>query len=184
MLGMGTAVLTLVGRRVGEGQPELASRTVWNAMNISGIYMIGFAAIYLTIPGVILAPFMHSQDVESFSEIRPIVIDLLKFVAIYTLFDAMAIVFWIGDSRRRRTRFSMIFHGFDQLDHDGAADTLGGPDRSGSLLLLGRGHVVHHHAGNRISVSVSTRKVEDDARHRTSRGIRTAITKTKSLIQK
>ena len=109
MLGMGTAVLTLVGRRVGEEQPELASRTVWNAMAVSGLYMVGFAAIYLTIPEIILAPFMHSEDVSSFSEIRPIVVDLLKFVAIYTLFDAMAIVFGSAIRGAGETGFSMIF---------------------------------------------------------------------------
>lgn len=109
MLGMGTAVLTLVGRRIGEQQPELASRTVWNAMAISGVYMLLFAAIYLAFPETILAPFLHSQEEAAFAEIKPIVIDLLKFVAIYTLFDAMAIVFGSAVRGAGETRFSMIF---------------------------------------------------------------------------
>lgn len=109
MLGMGTAVLTLVGRRVGEQRPELATRTVWGAMAISGLYMIGFAGIYLTIPETILSPFMHSQERDMFAEIEPIVIQLLRFVAVYTLFDAMAIVFGSAIRGAGETRFSMIY---------------------------------------------------------------------------
>lgn len=109
MLGMGTAVLTLVGRRIGEGQTELASRTVWTAMLVSGIYMVTFAAIYLTIPEVILSPLLQGEDHVTFAEIKPLVVNLLKFVAIYTLFDAMAIVFGSAIRGAGETRFSMIF---------------------------------------------------------------------------
>lgn len=109
MLGMGTAVLTLVGRRVGEQQPELARHTVSNAMAISGTYMIAFAAIYLTFPEMLLAPLLQGEEQAMFSEIRPIVIELLKFVAVYTLFDAMAIVFGSAIRGAGETRFSMIF---------------------------------------------------------------------------
>lgn len=109
MLGMGTAVLTLVGRRIGEKKVELANRTVWNAMGISGAYMLLFAAIYLAIPELILSPFLQAEDQLPFEEIRPLVVELLRFVAVYTLFDAMAIVFGSAIRGAGETRFSMIF---------------------------------------------------------------------------
>lgn len=109
MLGLGTAVMTLVGKRVGEGTPRLAERTVQTAFTISGGYMIVFAAIYLSIPELILAPFLHGDDQAMFEEIRPIVIVLLRFVAIYTFFDAMAIVYGSAVRGAGDSYFSMVF---------------------------------------------------------------------------
>ena len=38
MLGIGTAVSTLVGRRIGEGRPQLAVRTTWLAFGMAAVY--------------------------------------------------------------------------------------------------------------------------------------------------
>lgn len=109
MLGMGMAVMTLVGRRIGEGRPDLAVRTVWKAFALSGGYMLAFAAIYLGLPDLILSPFIHGEQTQEFDAIRPLVIMLLKFVALYTFFDAMAIVFGAAIRGAGDTRFSLIF---------------------------------------------------------------------------
>jgi multidrug resistance protein, MATE family len=109
ILGMGMAVMTLVGRRIGEGRPDLAVRTVWKAFALSGGYMLAFAAIYLGLPDLILSPFIHGEQTLEFEAIRPLVITLLKFVALYTFFDAMAIVFGAAVRGAGDTRFSLIF---------------------------------------------------------------------------
>lgn len=93
MLGMGTAVLTLVGHRVGEGRPDLAARTVWIAFALSGGLMLAFSALYLTMPETILTPLLSGAEKEDFMDIRPIVVSLLRFVALYTFFDGTAVVF-------------------------------------------------------------------------------------------
>jgi MATE family multidrug resistance protein len=109
MIGMGTAVMTLVGHRVGEGDPGLATQTVWKAFGLSGGYMCVFAAIYLSLPEVILYPSMHGTDRTQFETIRPVVISLLQFVAVYTVFDAMAIVFGSAVRGAGDTLFSLLF---------------------------------------------------------------------------
>lgn len=109
MIGMGTAVLTLVGHRVGEGQPEKASQTVWKAFALSGGYMAVFAAIYLSLPDVILSPFLHGSEAAEYQQIRPVVVVLLRFVALYTFFDAMAIVFGSAVRGAGDTWFALIF---------------------------------------------------------------------------
>ncbi|MCA8998503.1 MAG: MATE family efflux transporter [Planctomycetaceae bacterium] len=109
MLGLGTAVMTLVGKRVGEGFPDLASKTVYTAFYLSGGYMLIFALIYLSLPELILSPFLHGDEKEVFDEIRPIVIVLLRFVAVYTFFDAMAIVFGSAVRGAGDTHFSLVF---------------------------------------------------------------------------
>ncbi|WP_437187230.1 MATE family efflux transporter [Planctomicrobium sp. SH668] len=109
MMGLGTAVVTLVGHRIGEGQKDLAAKTVWNAFYFSGAYMIAFAAIYLSVPDVILTPFMHEGERERFEEMRPIIIVLLQFVAFYTFFDAMAIIFGSAIRGAGDTFYSLVF---------------------------------------------------------------------------
>jgi MATE family multidrug resistance protein len=109
MIGMGTAVMTLVGRRIGEGRPGLAVRTTWLAFSISGGLMAAFALLYLTAPGVILAPYGIFSKLESFDTLQATVIVLLRFVALYSFFDAMAVVFGAAVRGAGDTRFSLVF---------------------------------------------------------------------------
>jgi MATE family multidrug resistance protein len=108
LLGMGTAVMTLVGNRVGEGRPELAVQTTRKAFLISASWMIGFALIYLFVPDLILAPYANQQDPAQFAAIRDHVVVLLRFVAAYCFFDAMAIVFSNAVRGAGDTKFPML----------------------------------------------------------------------------
>ncbi|MFQ5730681.1 MAG: MATE family efflux transporter [Planctomycetaceae bacterium] len=109
MIGFGTAVMTLVGRRIGEGRPQLAVRTTWQAFGLCSAYMLTFVAIYLFLPDVILYPYSLDAKPSEFAEIRPLVVRLLRFVAIYSFFDGMLIVFSSAVRGAGDTRFSMIF---------------------------------------------------------------------------
>jgi MATE family multidrug resistance protein len=112
MIGLGTAVLTLVGRRIGEGRPELAVRTTWLAVGISGLYMLFFGVLYVGMPETLLAPYASfaegSDRPEEFAHIQPIVIILLRFVAAYSFFDALAIIFGCAVRGAGDVRFSLI----------------------------------------------------------------------------
>ena len=50
LFGMGTAVMTLTGQRIGEGRPELAVRTTWKAFGMAAAYIGVFASIYVFAP--------------------------------------------------------------------------------------------------------------------------------------
>ena len=91
MIGIGIAVSTLVGQYMGKKNPDLAARCTWSAMHISILYMGSVAILFLTIPGVFLAPFGANADPEEFPAIAEIVKTLLRFVAIYTFFDGIII---------------------------------------------------------------------------------------------
>lgn len=110
MLGLGTAVMTLVGRRIGEGRPELAVRTTWIAFLLSVAYILGFAVIYVGFPEVILRPFAWNSDPEEFSRLRRVVVLLLRFVALYSLFDVMNVIFSSAVRGAGDTRFPMLFN--------------------------------------------------------------------------
>lgn len=110
MWGFGIAVATIVGQRIGEGRPELAVRTTWKAFVLGGGYMLAFAAVYVFLPDLILLPYaMFSRHGDDFAAIRETVVLLLRFVAFYSFFDAMSIIFGSAIRGAGDTRFSMVF---------------------------------------------------------------------------
>jgi MATE family multidrug resistance protein len=109
MLGFGTAIMSLVGKRIGEGRPDLATRTTWIAFRLAAAYMLVFGAIYVLLPDVILAPYARHSRPEEFAQIQPLVTLLLRFIAVYSLFDAMAIVFGSAIRGAGDTLFPLLF---------------------------------------------------------------------------
>lgn len=108
MLGLGIAISTLVGHRIGEKRPELAIKTTWNAFALSSLYMLFFAAIYVLIPDLIVKPYL-SHAKEDVSGLQEQIALLLRFVALYSFFDAMAIVFGSAVRGAGDTRFALLF---------------------------------------------------------------------------
>lgn len=108
MLGFGTAIVTIVGQRIGEGRPALAKRTVWIAFALSTAYMSAFGGLFAFAPGVALFPFERLGDAELTGNVRDLAIVLLKFVAVFSLFDTMNIVFSSAIRGAGDTRFAMI----------------------------------------------------------------------------
>ncbi|MBX3439178.1 MAG: MATE family efflux transporter [Planctomycetaceae bacterium] len=109
MLGLSTAVMTLVGQRIGERNPQLAVRTTWLAFLVSSVYMMAWAVLFVIVPDVVLAPYAAFAEVESFSELRPMVVVLLRFIVLYSFFDSMVIVFGAAVRGAGDTKFSMWF---------------------------------------------------------------------------
>ncbi|MCA9076873.1 MAG: MATE family efflux transporter [Planctomycetaceae bacterium] len=109
MMGLSTAVMTLVGQRIGERDVELAVRTTWLAFYLSGLYMGAWGCVYLFAPDVILAPYAAFAEIESFERLRPIVTMLLRFIVLYSFFDAMLVVFGAAVRGAGDTRFSLVF---------------------------------------------------------------------------
>ncbi len=127
MLGLGTAVLTLVGRRIGEKRADLAEKSVWRALSLAVGYVSIFAMIYLLFPDVLLTPYAAAKPPEElaamsteqiaaytkehppFEQVRPVVIKLLYFVAMYSVFDALAVIFGNAIRGAGDTRFSLIY---------------------------------------------------------------------------
>jgi len=107
MFGMGTAVMTLVGRRIGARRPDLAARTTYYAVAVSAAYMLLFAALYLGLPDLMISPYGGRNDLESFNQVRPIVVMLLRFIAAFSLFDALAIVLGSAIRGAGDTTFSL-----------------------------------------------------------------------------
>lgn len=109
MMGVGTAVMTIVGQRIGERKPELAVRTTWKALAATSAYMFAFAVFCLCWPNLVIRAFVdQSSDLDAELMYGTVSV-LLRFVVVYTLFDGMAVVFSSAIRGAGDSRFCMIF---------------------------------------------------------------------------
>ena len=149
MFGLGTAVLTVVGRRIGERRQDEAARTAWCGFGVASVYMGVFIVLYLTTPHLMLLPYAAASDPAEFDAVRPLVVTLLRFVALYSFFDAMAIVFGSAIRGAGDSQFSLWWTFGASWAADGPADLVGrrnGRRESPALLVGGLG--LHHGAGS------------------------------------
>jgi MATE family multidrug resistance protein len=109
MIGLATAVMTLVGKRIGEGRPQLAERTVWLAAAATAAYMLFFAVMFVVFPKIMLRPFTGGNATAELAGIQHTVIVLLRFTAVYTFFDGMALVFAFAIRGAGDTRFPFYY---------------------------------------------------------------------------
>lgn len=93
MIGFSIATSTLVGQRLGQDRPDLAARTTWSAFQMTFTYMATLAVFYVLIPNVFLAPFGAKADPAQFAEVQHEAAIMLRFVALYSLFDGANLIF-------------------------------------------------------------------------------------------
>ena len=96
LLGLGVGVSSLVGRYLGAERPDLAERTTWSAFGMGLGYMTLCSAVYVLGGRLLLAPYAAGADTATFGSVGSITVVLLRFVAVYSIFDTMNVVFASG----------------------------------------------------------------------------------------
>jgi MATE family multidrug resistance protein len=107
MIGCGNAVSILVGQFLGKGRPDLAEKSSYSAFHLTFIYMLSISIAYVTIPWLFIAPFAAKADPAMFNGIAELTVVLLRFVAIYSIFDTLSIIFSSAVKGAGDTRFVM-----------------------------------------------------------------------------
>jgi MATE family multidrug resistance protein len=93
MIGAGIAASVLVGQYLGKNRPEIAARSAFSGFHLAFAYMGSISLTYVFAPGLFLAPYASKADPATFGAISGLVVTLLRFVAVYSLFDAMNMIF-------------------------------------------------------------------------------------------
>jgi MATE family multidrug resistance protein len=96
MIGFAMGVSILVGQYIGEGKPEIAERSVYSCFGMTFLYMAAVASLYVFLPELFLMPYrlLPWQGASGDSQaIGRTVVVLLRFVAFYSLFDTLNLVF-------------------------------------------------------------------------------------------
>jgi MATE family multidrug resistance protein len=108
MIGCGIAISILVGQYLGAQKTDIAKTAVYSGFHLTLIYMTTIAAMYVLTPDIFVAPFAHRADPGGFAQIYAYSVILLRFVAVYCLFDAMNIIFCSAIKGAGDTRYVML----------------------------------------------------------------------------
>ncbi|HSD67725.1 MAG TPA: MATE family efflux transporter, partial [Vicinamibacteria bacterium] len=92
MVGLAIAVSSLVGRYLGADRPEVAERAVRSAFGMSLVYMTACGLLYVLGAPLLLAPYAAGADPAAWPGIAEVATVLLRFVAVYSIFDMMNLV--------------------------------------------------------------------------------------------
>jgi len=108
MLGFGIAISMLTGQHIGKGDIPGAVRMIWSGFQLCFSYMFLIALTYFFLPGIYIYPFASHADPAGFYRIGVLTAALLKFVAIYSIFDTLNMVFASAIKGAGDTRFVMM----------------------------------------------------------------------------
>jgi len=108
MLGMGIALSTIVGQQLGRDRPDMAVRATWTTFSMTQAYLSAMALLYVLGPDLFLIGHASGTAPEEFSRLRNTTVVLLRFVAAYSLLDAMNIVFVSTLKGAGDTRFILV----------------------------------------------------------------------------
>jgi MATE family multidrug resistance protein len=108
MIGFGIAISMLTGQNIGKNSIDIAERVIWSGFQLCFVYMSLIALTYFFLPEIYIYPFAVNADPESFMKINDYALILLKFVAVYSIFDTLNLVFASAIKGAGDTRFVMM----------------------------------------------------------------------------
>jgi multidrug resistance protein, MATE family len=108
MLGAGIAVSVLTGRYIGMGRTDLSEKSTFSGFHFTMIYMGLVAALFAFWPGLFVGIYSSNAHGHDMAEISRLTVMLLRFVALYSLFDAVSIIFSSTLKGAGDTRFVMV----------------------------------------------------------------------------
>lgn len=108
VFGFGAAVSILVGQRLGANEVSLAARVVWNSLAITLGYMVLISLGYVLVPDWFLLGIRNENPDAARPEVKQIAVILLRYVALYNVFDALNMIFVSAIKGAGDTRFVMF----------------------------------------------------------------------------
>lgn len=104
-MGIAQAVSVLVGQHLGEKRPELAVANVWGGLQLSLMYILPMGISFLLFPNFYLNWFFNDTNPLLWNQVSIIVPYLLMYVALFTNFDSMNLIFSFSLKGAGDTRF-------------------------------------------------------------------------------
>lgn len=108
MIGFGIATSSLVGQYLGKNKANIAHRCVMRCFLITFIYMNLVALSYVLIPDTFVNFYGSHGNTSDFEHIRQLSKILLRFVAVYSVFDTLNVIFSFAIKGAGDTKFAMI----------------------------------------------------------------------------
>jgi MATE family multidrug resistance protein len=109
LMGFGITTSILVGHYLGKNKASIAQICVKTALKVVYIYIAFIVLAFLFIPNAFIYPFSKGSESLIIEQIRPMTVTLLRFVALYSLFDPANIIFSSAIKGAGDTAFVMKF---------------------------------------------------------------------------
>ncbi len=93
LLGLSIAVISLIGRHMGAGDPDTAHRTTHSALRLALVYSAFTFTMFSLFSHPLVEVFRTRNDAAAFGLVRPLAIFMVRLVALYVMADAVGIVF-------------------------------------------------------------------------------------------
>jgi len=94
MIGFSIAVSTLVGQAIGRGCPEDGVAATRSALHLTCAYMWVLAALFVLAPEWLINIFQSpGDDPGDFTGVRRLTVGVLRFVAFYSIIDAINVIY-------------------------------------------------------------------------------------------
>lgn len=95
MIGFHIGVGTMVGQALGAKKPHEAEEAVVSTMHVTMAYMLVLAACFFILPESLMEIFRPADySAADYAPIKAMGVIVLRFVAIYTLFDGIVIIYF------------------------------------------------------------------------------------------
>jgi MATE family multidrug resistance protein len=108
VIGLGIGVSTLVGQYLGDNQEDLAARATWTGLTFGLGFSVLFAAAYWFVPDWFIYFHERGTNEAEFARVRELTVLLLRFVAVYCLFDCTQLIFVSALKGAGDTRFVLL----------------------------------------------------------------------------
>jgi MATE family multidrug resistance protein len=108
MVGFHIGNATLMGQAIGRRRPDEGAYATTSAVHITMVYMMFLAVVYVLVPEPLLRLFRSEHHTTAqYAEIMTLGVVLLRFVAAFSFFDALNLVFSSAIKGAGDTRFIM-----------------------------------------------------------------------------
>jgi MATE family multidrug resistance protein len=92
LIGIQIGVVSLVGRYLGSGRPEVAERAARSGLKMGWVYSSIILVLFVAFPGQLVAVFAPASSDPVFARAAPLAVGMLRLAAFYVLADALMLV--------------------------------------------------------------------------------------------
>jgi len=93
VIGCGIATSILVGQYLGRNKASIAQKSVRTAVELICVYVAIVVLLDIFVPNIFIYPFSKGAESALIGQIRPVAVNLIRFIALFALFDPLSIIF-------------------------------------------------------------------------------------------
>jgi MATE family multidrug resistance protein len=93
LIGIQIGVMSLVGRYMGAGAPDIAHRAAMSGLKSGWLYSLVILILFVGLPQRLVAMFSPQQLDPIFQQAAPIAVKMIRIASVYVLLEAVVVVF-------------------------------------------------------------------------------------------